>query len=196
MTHNPDQPDNLAEPFQLLRRGLLAYFNHKVGNQAIAEDLLQDVFLKAITASQNNTHPKNVRSWIYTIAKNTLIDFYRSKKPTMAIPENLATDDSSDELVRQELSACLLPLARQLPDIYRDTLIATDIEGRTMKTVAKELKFSESAIKSRASRASRARQMLKQKLLECCHIELTANNSVTDYQIQQTTGSKHCNCSY
>lgn len=191
MNQNPDQPDNLAESFQLLRRGLLAYFNHKVSNQAIAEDLLQDVFLKAITANQNNTLPKNVRSWIYTIANNTLIDFYRSKKPAMAIPENQATDDSSDELVRQELSACLLPLTRQLPDIYRDTLIATDIEGRTMKTVAKELKLSESAIKSRASRA---RQLLKLKLLECCHIELATNNSVTDYQIQTTAGSEHCHC--
>ncbi|MFW2372927.1 MAG: hypothetical protein ACN4GM_07375 [Gammaproteobacteria bacterium] len=69
-----------------------------------------------------------------------------------AVTDKLITDDTSDELSQQELSACLLPLAQQLPDIYRDTLIATDFEVQTMNAVAERTSLSVSAIKSCASR--------------------------------------------
>lgn len=184
MTVEPTQTEKLAAPFQALRRGLLAYLYQRVSDQTVAEDLLQEVFLKALAARKSNTAPKNVTGWLYAIAKNTVVDFYRAKRPTEPVPDDLAADKPSDDLVQQELSACLLPLTRQLPDIYRDTLIATDFEGRTMKSVASEWKLSVSAIKSRASRA---REMLKQKLLECCHVELSVSGAVTDYQVRSAS---------
>ena len=96
----------------------------------------------------------------------------------MALDENLPdTQHASDELLHQELATCLRPLARQLPAIYRDTLLATDFDGKTMQTLADEQGLSLSAIKSRASRA---RFMLKAKLLDCCHVEMSGG-LVTDY---------------
>lgn len=195
MSSHKNQAETLSVPFQELRSGLLAYLHQKVSNQAIAEDLLQDVFLKAIISSQNNALPKNIKSWIYTIAKNSVIDFYRAKKSTVPIPDDLISNYASDEREQQKLTLCLLPLVHQLTDIYRDTLIATDFENMPMKVIAEQSKLSISAIKSRASRASRARKMLKQKLLQCCHIELSVNNKVTDYQIRSQTKSVDChNC--
>ncbi len=68
-------------------------------------------------------------------------------------------------------------LIEQLAPIYRDTLIATDIQGATMQSLAESQCVSVSAIKSRAVRA---RAMLKKTLLACCHIELV-DGFVSDY---------------
>lgn len=191
MTDSP-LSENLTIAFQQLRHGLFNYLYHKLGNRALAEDCLQDVFVKALASTQKNNRPVKLKAWLYTIAKNTVIDFYRAKRPALALPEDLSFDSTSDELVQQELSSCLLPLTHLLPDIYRDTLIATDFEGKPMKRLAAEMKLSTSAIKSRASRA---RRMLKLKLLECCDVELSSNKTVIDYQIQAAEYTRLCdNC--
>ena len=85
--------------------------------------------------------------------------------------------------MHSELSECLMSFVEQLPLIYRETLLATDIRGETMRGLAERQQVSVSAIKSRASRA---RGMLKERLLACCHIE-TTSGLVSDYHPHTTT---------
>ena len=191
MTDSP-LSEHLTLAFQQLRHGLLSYLYHKVGNRAHAEDLLQDVFVKALASNLKSKRPVKLKAWLYTIAKNSVIDFYRAQRPALALPEDLSFDDTDHQLAQPALSGCLLPLTHHLPEIYRDTLIATDFEGKPMKLLAAETKLSISAIKSRASRA---RQMLRQKLLECCDVELSSSNTVIDYQLHAPEHSRLCdNC--
>src|SRR5690606_9238470 len=122
----------------------------------------------------------NLTGWLYAAARTTVVDYYRSAQPdVMKLDENLPDIyHAGDALLHQELATCLRPLAWQLPAIYRDTLLATDFEGKTMQGLADEHGLSLSAIKSRASRA---RRMLKTKVLDCCHVEMSAG-LVTDYR--------------
>ncbi len=178
MSARPTPKEDFAAPYQALRRGMLAYMRKKVTDPLVAEDLLHEVFLKALAAGERGDAPKNLSRWLYTIARNTVTDFYRAKRPTAVLPDDLVVDDTGNNLAEQALSECLRPLTEQLPALYRDTLLATDFYGKTMNSLAAELNVSVSAVKSRASRG---RIMLKQKLLACCNVEVSGKGGVPDF---------------
>ena len=71
-----------------------------------------------------------------------------------------------------------------LPAIYRDALRLTEYDGLTQKELAQRLGLTVSGAKSRVQRA---RQLLRQTLLECCHFELDQRNAIISYQ-------PHCGC--
>lgn len=172
-------PEDLGVAFTLLRNSLRNYLRRHVSDPCAVEDLLQDIFVKALAAIDANRAPKNPAGWLYAAARTTVVDYYRSSRSgAKELDEDLPdTQHADDELLHQELAMCLRPLAQLLPALYRDALLATDFDGRTMQSLAKEQGLSVSAIKSRASRA---RRMLKASLLDCCHVEV-ADGMVIDY---------------
>jgi RNA polymerase sigma-70 factor, ECF subfamily len=175
----PSTSEDLGVAYAALRNSLRSYLRRRVSDPFVVEDLIQDVFVKASTAIGANRAPNNLKGWLYAAARTTVVDYYRSTRPeAIELDDNLPdTQYASDELLHQELAMCLRPFVQQLPAIYRDTLLATDFDSKTMQILADELGLSLSAIKSRASRA---RFMLKEKLLRCCHVEMSAG-LVTDY---------------
>ena len=178
LTATNDQTMELSEAYRALRQTLLGFLRKKVSDPAVAEDLLHEVFLKALTALERGNAPSNMTGWLYTIARNGVVDYYRSKRPTEALPEELATVEADDDLAEQRLALCLKPFTEELPSLYRETLLATDFEGRTLQDLATQWDVSVSAVKSRASRG---RKLLKQRVLECCKVEVSNNGHVLDY---------------
>jgi RNA polymerase sigma factor, sigma-70 family len=170
--------EDLAATFARLQRRLRSYLRRHVRDAAVAEDLLQEVFVKALASIRAKRVPKNLTGWLYAAARTTAVDYYRSVRPPNAeLDDTMSNVETENEQLHQELATCLRPLAQLLPPIYRDTLLATDFEGESMQSLAAKHGLSVSAIKSRASRA---RAMLRDKLLECCHVEIS-NGTVTDY---------------
>jgi RNA polymerase sigma-70 factor (ECF subfamily) len=175
----PITPEELGAAFTTLRTRLGNYLCRRVSDQALAEDLIQEVFAKAAAVIGSDRAPGNLTGWLYAAVRTTLADHYRSvRSDNVELDDNLPDRQYSNaDYPQQELATCLRPLVQQLPSIYRDTLLATDFEGKKMRALAQEQNVSLSAIKSRASRA---RRMLKEKLLGCCHVEIS-NGTVTDY---------------
>lgn len=62
------------------------YLTGKIKNNELAEDIVQEVMLKLVTAHQKNLKVQNLKAWLYQIARNTLIDYYR--KNANVIQEN------------------------------------------------------------------------------------------------------------
>lgn len=180
---------DLDQVYTALRQRLYQYLVRQVSDAMVAEDLLHEVFAKALRAIQADRAPSNLSGWLYAAARTTVIDHYRVRKPELEpLDENQPhIEPVDDESMHQALAACLRPMALKLPPIYRDTLVATDFDGRTMQSVAEEAGVSLSAIKSRASRG---RRMLKAKLLECCAVEFSGG-LVRDYHPHST---KPCGC--
>ena len=184
MTAQP--PQTLVHAYEALHTSLLGWLRYKVGDEATAEDLLQEVFSRALLASQQRGLPQNPSAWLYTIARNAVVDFYRAKRPMLELPEDLPMEAEELASAAMQLSQCLLPLVQQLPNIYRDTLLATDFEGRNLQALADAWGISLSAVKSRASRG---RKLLRERLLDCCVVELSHSGSVIDfYQKSGTDG--------
>lgn len=79
MKHNehPVFLDQMAERF---RREIFAYIQTKVGDRAAAEDLTQETFLKVQNSLSKGTEPEHFRGWIYTIARNSVVDFMNQRR--------------------------------------------------------------------------------------------------------------------
>ena len=166
-----------------LRQFLLS----RVKNRADADDLLQEILIKTYQHLHTVEKPEKLLSWIFQIARNTLIDYYRKSGVEASRGDILSGETLTDkepenyEQVRQELTGCIRPFLNQLPDKYREALEAVDLQGVSQKKLAKELGLSYSAVKSRVQRG---RGLLKEKFHECCHYQLDVRGNLIDYQVK------------
>ena len=166
-----------------LRQFLLS----RVKNRADADDLLQEILIK--TYQNLNTVQKSERllSWLFQIARNTLIDYYRKSGVETShqdIVKGAIWKDSEPEQyeqIRQELTNCIRPFLNQLPEKYREAIEIVDLQGRSQKELAQQLGLSHSAVKSRVQRG---RRLLKAKFEECCRCELDMRGNVVDYEVK------------
>ena len=169
----------LAVAYAQFRKRLLAFLQGKLSEPAVAEDLLHEVFLKALDALGRGARPDNLPAWLHGIAANTLSDHYRRHRPTEYLPDELADGGSENNLAEKEIATCLEPFINGLPPKYREVMQATVLEGKTGASLGRELGLSPSAVKSRAARG---RAMLRDALLDCCHIEFSASGEITEYR--------------
>ena len=157
------------------------FIRRRVADDDLAEDLLQEVFLKIHQSVASLRDVRQLEGWIYTITRNIIIDFYRSQHQTLpldsagdlALPENLPDDD-----IVSELLPCVRAMVQNLPVMDRQALVLTEYHGLTQKELAKRLGLSLSGAKSRVQRA---RERLKQQLLQCCHFELDRRGHILNY---------------
>ncbi|MDH5355518.1 MAG: RNA polymerase sigma factor SigZ [Gammaproteobacteria bacterium] len=166
----------------------LATFIKSRTNEDVAEDLLQEVFVKIHNKIDSLNENTRLVSWLFRITRNTIIDHYRSKRPTEELPEwveQLESDE--DDVITKELSFCLKPMVKELPDKYRKAIQFSDFENKTQKEVAQLEGISLSGAKSRVQRG---RALLKSMLHNCCQIEINKYNQLVSYE------KKNRNCKY
>jgi RNA polymerase sigma-70 factor, ECF subfamily len=159
------------------------FIRRRVADEATAEDLLQEVFLKIHQQGANLRDARRLESWIYQITRNLIIDYYRSHHHRLATLDDVEVLDLPEELPDDEIVSELLPCVRAmvlaLPDQDRQALILTEYQGLTQKELGERLGLSFSGAKSRVQRA---REKLKQELLACCHFELDRRGHILNYQ--------------
>lgn len=159
---------------------LRTFIKSKISDDMEVDDILQNVFLKMHTALPSLKDVSKLKSWLYQITRNAIIDYYRLQKPMIEIPKWLThpVPDSSKKAV-QELSTCLQPMIQLLPNIYRETVILSELQGLKQREVAKMQGISLSAAKSRVQRG---RTLLKEILADCCSLEFDYKGRVCDYE--------------
>lgn len=148
---------------------------------ADADDVLQNVFLRAHDAVAHLRDEGRAEAWMLAIARKAIADYYRKRSRDASVPDNSATEQTAsavpnenlstyagDHDVHEEVMSWLRPAAEQLPEPYRSALIKTDFEGIPQNLLARALHLSESGLKSRVQRA---RAMLGDKIQNCCEIE-------------------------
>lgn len=131
----------------------------KVVNEQLAEDLVSEVFLK-ITANIDRFDPAKaaVSTWVYTIANNTVYDYYRTRKvhseipqengESGALPEALVDSAPLDSvLIRDEELDELTKALAEMPERLRDIVILHYYENITLKEVAERMRMSYANVK-------------------------------------------------
>jgi RNA polymerase sigma factor (sigma-70 family) len=132
------------------RKRLLDFIRRRVRSEADAEDILQDVFYQ-LAASDSIAEPiEQLTSWLFTVARNKIIDWYRKKKPEsipVEIPDNDARLGLSDLLLdprenpddvyaRSILWDTFGDALDDLPDDQREVFVLHEFEGRSFKEIA------------------------------------------------------------
>ena len=162
---------------------LQQFIRTRVSDESTAEDILQEVFLKIHQRIGTLKEVKKLESWVYQITRNAIIDYYRSKEQPRAsldAPEVLElAEDLPDDDVVSDLFPAVRAMVKSLPEQDWQALVLTEYQGLTQKEYNERLGLSFSGAKSRVQRA---REKLKQMLLECCHFELDRRSHIIDYQ--------------
>lgn len=165
-----------------LHEPLRAFLRKRLRSEEAVEDLLQDVFLRIHTYADTLREEEKLESWIYQIARNLLTDYYRRQKPVLSLEETdqeTLLEELPEEDVQAELAPSVAAMVNALPEPYREALYLTEYQGLSQRDLATRLGLSFSGAKSRVQRA---REKLKQLLLDCCHFEFDRLGRVIDYQ--------------
>jgi RNA polymerase sigma-70 factor, ECF subfamily len=168
---------------------LRKFIRSRVSDPDTAEDILQDVFVKIQSRLGQLNDPAALQSWIYLIARNAIIDHYRTRKPTVEVPESLAVEPETGNGEVEELKAAFRRMIFSLPEPYRDALVLTEFDGLTQQQLADRLGISLSGAKSRVQRG---REQLKQMLHECCTFEFDRRGKVIDCTPRRKAACKEC----
>lgn len=182
---------NFDELWNEFNKKLLKYIESKVFNSYDAEDILQNVFIKIFSNIEKLEKQTAIKSWIYKITKNTIIDFYKKKKDVSVAPKILeALEDEIDGIdnMNDDISNCIDKMIFSLPDKYQTIYNMYEKKEMKHKEIAKALDISISLSKVRLKRV---KDMFKDKLLKCCDFEVDKYGNIIDYHIKGTCNN--CN---
>jgi RNA polymerase sigma-70 factor, ECF subfamily len=161
--------------------GLKSFVLSKVRNDADASDILQDTYLKIHDNIHTLKDRTRIKPWIYQIARNLIVDYFRisNKNPKARgiLPE--FNDSSNYSKVMDIAINDMIKMMDEMSPEYCEALCLTEIEGLSQKEYAEKKGLSYSAAKSRVQRA---RLMLKDLLLKCCHYQFDRYGTVFDIQ--------------
>ncbi len=142
--------DKLESTVRSERGRLFDFIRRRVRNEEDAEDILQDVFYQ-LAANDSVTEPiEQLTSWLFTVARNKIIDWYRKKKPD-PLPVGQSEDEEGlmlsdllmdprqnpdDVYARSLLWTEFTDALEELPDNQREVFVMHEFEGRSFKEIA------------------------------------------------------------
>ncbi len=170
-SHN--MPNEAA--WQEFRRKLYRFVQRRVSSPEQAEDIVHDVLVRAYAQKDSLRNTSRWEAWLYQIARNVIVDHYRSSHSMEEVPESLHCEEKEQSGLT-ELAGCVEPLLQQLPERYQRPLALAALKGWKQADVAEHLDLSLSGAKSRIQRG---RQMLKTMLLRCCEMEFDSQGHVS-----------------
>lgn len=155
----------------------------RVKDQDLTNDILQDVLMKVYNFCISKSGVRNIRSWLFQIAQNTITDHYRkqTKFSDSDIINELENEDQNVAL--NEATNYILPMLDFLPKEYSVPLILADFDNMKQAEIAKKLNLSLSATKSRIQRA---RELLKAEFITCCLFETNKQGNLISFEIKDS----------
>ena len=134
---------------------VMGYIRARVQSAADAEDLCSDVFEKVfLKIDDYDSEKSSLSTWIFTITRNTVIDFFRRSRPTDELDENLADDSEVDAaLLRTETLSELAAALKSLPKVLRDIIVLRYYDRKPLTEIASLMGLSYGAVKLRHQQA-------------------------------------------
>lgn len=153
----------------------LAFVQRRVQDRALAEDILQAAYLRALQRVESVLDRSSVVPWFYAVLRNAIIDHARSRNSENAALERWAKElerepegnSPEDELTRGIVCGCIEKLLPTLKPSYAEVLREVDLDGRSLTDFAASHKLKPG---NAAVRAHRARAALKQELIRTCGV--------------------------
>lgn len=155
------------------------FIQSKIEDEAIVEDILQEVFIIIHEKMDTLKEETKIQSWIYQITRNRIADHYRITTKENKLIESYAEVDDTEVIpeVMEEALSDMINMMDKLPSEYCEALCLTELQGLSQKEYAKKIGISYSGAKSRVQRA---RNMLKDMMMKCCHYQFDNYGSVIE----------------
>lgn len=175
---------NAEQVYSKYRSQLLVFIQQRVGDRDLAEDVLHDVFVKIVGRQECLREPAKITAWLYQVTRNAIIDRVRSTRPHEELPRDIAANDE-EPTAETKLAGFLRPMIDALPQMYRDAVTLSDLDGVPLKQIAEREGVTVSAVKSRVQRG---RRMLETLLHDCCTFEFSRRGEIVDFSPKADSG--------
>lgn len=179
----------MQNQIDILYQPLFLFIKKRIKSTEDAKDLTQEVFYKLVKSDYSEID--SLKSWVYAIARNTIIDYYRKKglitEEIDKQPLGYMVEEESDEaIVAQQLSGCIAPFVSQLPDEYRKVMELSELQDVPQKEIAEQLDLNYATVRSKIQRG---RKKLKAIVSDCCDVTQGGMGSIVDYQKRNGCGT-------
>ena len=134
---------------------VMGYIMARVQRRADAEDLCADVFEKGFRRFGDYDREKaSVSTWIYTITRNTVIDYFRKVRPTAELDEKIPGGDEADtSFLKRETMKELTQALDELPPDLQNVIVLVYNEQKTLVEVSRMTHVSYGVAKLRHQKA-------------------------------------------
>jgi RNA polymerase sigma factor (sigma-70 family) len=151
-------------------RQFLKFLEARVSSKAVAEELLQNAFVRAVEKGSSIEASESAVAWFYRLLRNALIDHYRRGATEVRAVEAHAreTDEGFELELKDAVCACMKSLLPTLKPEYAEMIRRVDLEDAPLSEVASDLAITQNNATVRLHRLHRARQALKLRLERSC----------------------------
>lgn len=166
--------------------GLRRFILKKVSDEALADDLLQETFIRIHSKIDTLRDDSKVQSWVFQVARNIINDHFRKNNLLTVgeVPETIDSEEESDEAMTETIRD-MVHFLNDLSDQDCQAICRVELEGASIKDYAENAGISYTAAKTRVARA---RNRLSDLLMNCCHYEFDKYGTVISYH------PIHCCC--
>ena len=148
----PSRDGLAAELFERHRRQVRGYLRGLTGSADLAEDLVQEVFVRVLRSADRYQPRDRDRAWLFRIAKNAFIDQVRRNGVRTEMPVIPAVSVAATQDLRVELRRAL----EALPDQERDAFLLAEVGGLSYAEIADTLEGTAPAVRGSIYRARQA----------------------------------------
>lgn len=149
-------------------RQFLEFLERRVGDRALAEDILQEAFVRGVTRLETLRDEESVVAWFYRVLRNSVTDHHRrhatNVKKLAALAQEVQAPEPPAEW-QASVCQCVGHLATTLKPEFSEALLRIELDGISVKDYAAEAGISRS---NAAVRIFRAREALKQQVSRAC----------------------------
>lgn len=150
-------------------RDFLAFLTRRLGDPALAEDILQDAFVKSVEKGEALRDDEAAVAWFYRLLRNAVVDHHRRSDVRNRALDALAREMEGAATplpeLAPELCACIGRIAESLKPEYADAIRRVEVEGVSMQAFAEE---SGITANNAAVRVFRAREALRKQVHASC----------------------------
>jgi RNA polymerase sigma-70 factor (ECF subfamily) len=162
----PEVVDVLVEN----HRRFLAFLERRVGSREVAEDILQEAFVRGLERADSVRDGESIIPWFYRLLRNAIIDHYRRRgAEERAHAQAAGREDpfapGPDDDLRDAVCSCVATLIDTLKPEYATAIRRVDLEGRTVREFAREAGVTPN---NAAVRLHRAHDALRRRLVLSC----------------------------
>jgi RNA polymerase sigma factor (sigma-70 family) len=162
-------PPGVAAVLVANHRQFLGFLEKRVGDRALAEDILQDAFVRGMQKLDGLHSDESAVAWFYRLLRNAVIDQRRrrgaNERKLAAFGAEVEHATAADGELRGAICRCVGELAATLDDKYADALRSIEVEGVAVKDYAARVGISPN---SAGVRVFRAREALRQQVKRSC----------------------------
>lgn len=177
--------------WESLHRELRAFILKRVGDSGMADDILQEVFLKYMSSGSTLNDPSKIRPWLYQVTRNLITDHFRETKRKNQLPKIQNKNETEQWNVNESfIKNCLMPSLTKLPEKYKATLESVYLNDYHQIELAQQPGLSYSGVKSRVQRG---KTFLETIVNEKCHPETDRYGNIIEFEPCQTCLDCCCN---